>query len=162
MLEPASPVLFGRTPSRLRRRAVRLLAERVRTEVAGGRAFTCLLTGDREVKNLNRRFRGRNEPTDVLSFPAPCLPEGLASILPAQLLGELAISCERARVQAREHGHSLEEEIGILILHGVLHLMGMDHETDRGRMRRAETRWRRKLELPEGLVERAARGEARR
>jgi probable rRNA maturation factor len=83
-----------------------------------------------------------------LSFPAP---KG------APYLGDLAISYERARDQAREHGHPLEAEIGVLMLHGVLHLTGMDHETDRGQMRRAESRWRRALGLPAALIERTGR-----
>ena len=66
----------------------------------------------------------------------------------------MAISVERAQEQARSRGHGLEEEIGILMLHGLLHLLGMDHENDRGRMARAETRWRKKLGLPAGLIER--------
>ena len=70
-------------------------------------------------------------------------------------MGEMAISVERAAEQAREHGHSVEEEIGLLMLHGLLHLMGMDHHKDHGKMRRAENRWRKKLGLPMGLVERA-------
>ena len=70
-------------------------------------------------------------------------------------LGELADLRQRAAAQAREYGHSLETEIAVLMLHGVLHLLGMDHETDRGRMARAEARWRKKLRLPGGLIERA-------
>ncbi len=66
----------------------------------------------------------------------------------------MAISAARARAQAAQFGHSLDCEIRILMLHGLLHLMGMDHETDRGRMRRAESRWRQKLGLPAGLIER--------
>ena len=71
-------------------------------------------------------------------------------------LGEIAISADRAAEQAREFGHSRLDEIRILMLHGVLHLLGMDHETDRGRMARAEARWRRKLDLPTGLIARAS------
>lgn len=95
---------------------------------------------------MNRDFLGRDYPTDVLSFPS-----GAAH----GLLGEIAISADRAQEQAREHGYELSEEIRILMLHGVLHLLGMDHERDRGRMRRAETRWRKLLDLPAGLIERA-------
>jgi len=161
MPDPPSPLVFARTPSRLRRTPLHRFAWRLMAEVTGGRAFACLLTGDDEVRALNRTWRGKDEPTDVLSFPAAPLPPGLAQILPAAGLGELAISCQRARLQAGENGHTLEEEIAILMLHGVLHLMGMDHETDNGRMRRAETRWRRKLGLPAGLIERSAHTGAR-
>ena len=69
-------------------------------------------------------------------------------------LGDIAISLGRARAQAREFGHAIEQEVQILMLHGVLHLMGHDHETDSGAMARAEKRWRAKLGLPNGLIER--------
>ena len=136
---------------------MRLLAEMLEGEVAGGRRFSCLLTDDRELRRLNREFLGNDYPADVLSFPVaePAeFPRETAVSEPVEFLGEMAISVARAGEQAREHGHSLEEEIGILMLHGLLHLLGMDHEQDGGRMRRAETRWRRKLGLPTGLIER--------
>ena len=69
-------------------------------------------------------------------------------------MGDLAISIGRARAQAREFGHAIEQEVHILMLHGLLHLLGMDHEVDSGQMARAEKRWRNKLELPNGLIER--------
>jgi probable rRNA maturation factor len=121
----------------------------LRDEVADGRDFECLITNDRELQRLNRQFRGKNEPTDVLSFPAAEMPAGDAA------LGELAVSWQRASAQATEYGHSLDAELRVLMLHGVLHLLGMDHETDRGRMARAETRWRSHFQLPGGLIERA-------
>jgi probable rRNA maturation factor len=141
-------LILRRTPRGLPRRELRLFAERLRQEVAGGRHFHCLLTDDRELRSLNRTFLGKDEPTDVLSFPEP---------EPGPFLGAMAISAGRASEQARERGHSLEVEIRVLMLHGLLHLTGMDHVADRGRMRRAETRWRKKLGLPSGLIERAAR-----
>lgn len=119
------------------------LAERLRHELAGDRPYRCLLTDDRELRRLNCQFLGRDYPTDVLSFPAG-----------DEFLGEIAISVDRAREQAARYGHSLEEELAILMLHGLLHLVGFDHERDRGRMRRAEARWRRVLGLPSGLIER--------
>jgi len=70
-------------------------------------------------------------------------------------MGDIAVSAGRARAQAREYGHTIEQEIQILMLHGLLHLLGMDHETDGGRMARAEKRWRGALGLPNGLIERA-------
>ena len=78
------------------------------------------------------------------------------ALLPAQpaFLGEVAISADRARTQAREYGHPIDAEICILMLHGVLHLLGMDHEADRGQMARAEAEWRQRLALPAGLTER--------
>ena len=69
-------------------------------------------------------------------------------------IGDIAISIDRARAQAREFGHTVDDEICILMLHGVLHLKGMDHECDGGDMARAETEWRRKLRLPLALIER--------
>jgi probable rRNA maturation factor len=139
------PLIFRRVRLRLPRVRLRAFAERLRDEVAGGRGFCCLLADDRELRRLNRQFLGKDYPTDVLSFPEPG---------PDDFLGELAISVERAREQAKLLGHSVEEEIKILMLHGVLHLLGMDHEKDRGRMARAETRLRKKLGLPAGLIER--------
>jgi probable rRNA maturation factor len=79
-------------------------------------------------------------------------PEGTPPAPP--FLGDIAISLGRARAQAREFGHTIEQEVRILMLHGVLHLMGHDHESDSGAMARAEKRWRAKLGLPNGLIER--------
>ena len=136
-------VLFLRAPVGLRRTPLRDFASTLRDLVAKGREFHCLITDDRELRRLNRQFRGADYPTDVLSFPAE---DGLP--------GELAISAQRAAAQAREFGHSRFDEIRILMLHGVLHLLGMDHETDRGAMARAESRWRARLNLPTGLIAR--------
>jgi probable rRNA maturation factor len=116
--------------------------------IARGRNVTCLITDDREMRRLNRQFRGADYATDVLSFPN-------------ENGGEIAISLERAKAQAAEHGHSVFDEVRILMLHGVLHLSGMDHENDSGEMARAEVRWRRKLGLPTGLIERARSGRPR-
>jgi probable rRNA maturation factor len=121
------------------------LAELTR-RVARGRTITCLIANDAEVRRLNRQFRGKNQATDVLSFP-PANPNGLA--------GDIAISIDRARIQAAERGHSLADELRILMLHGALHLAGMDHESDSGEMARAESRWRKRLGLPDGLIERS-------
>ena len=108
-----------------------------------------LLTGDRELRRLNRQFRGKNKATDVLSFPAPREFAGVYA-------GDLAISLETAERQAGEHGHALREELRILLLHGVLHLQGMDHESDHGEMAAAEARLRRQLRLPLGLIARVS------
>ncbi len=110
--------------------------------IARGRGVICLLTGDGELRRLNRQFRGADYATDVLSFPS-------------DTGGEIAISLDRAAEQAVRYGHSLADEIRILMLHGVLHLAGLDHETDSGGMAEAEIRWRRRLGLPTGLIERA-------
>jgi probable rRNA maturation factor len=140
-----SSVIFRRTPPDFRRRKVELFARRIQKEVAKGQSFGCLISGDAELRRLNREFRGLDYPTDVLSFPAAA---------PATHLGDLAISLGRARVQARQFGHAIEQEVEILMLHGVLHLLGYDHETDRGQMARAEKRWRTRLGLANGLIER--------
>ena len=139
-------VLFRRAPASLRRPPVREFARTLRKAVARGSEFHFLITTDSELRRLNRQFLGRDYATDVLSFPAANSPG---------FLGEVAISARRAAEQAREFGHSLLDEIRILMLHGVLHLIGMDHETDRGEMARAEARWRKRLKLPAGLISRA-------
>ena len=97
--------------------------------------------------------RGRPLPNGRGSVRGASAKEPRASASGAHL-GDLAISLPRARAQAREFGHGTAEEIQILMLHGVLHLLGMDHETDRGRMARVEKRWRARLDLPNGLIER--------
>jgi probable rRNA maturation factor len=140
-----STVAFRRvSPQEVRPRAIQVFARKLQNQVAKGRAFDCLLTGDAELRKLNKSFRGKDYPTDVLSFPSG----GAGS------LGDIAISLQRARAQARQFGHSTETEIRILMLHGLLHLLEMDHETDEGRMARAEKRWRTRLGLPGGLIER--------
>jgi len=140
-------VVMRRVPSGLRRGLVEAFAHKLPKHVTAGRRFQCLITDDRELQRLNRQFLGKDYPTDVLSFPATHS---------AETLGEIAISYQRAREQARAFGHSVKDEICILMLHGVLHLMGMDHERDRGAMARAEIAWRNKLGLPAGLIERAS------
>jgi probable rRNA maturation factor len=106
-----------------------------------------LVTGSAELRSLNRRFRGTDQPTDVLSFPpGPCFVNGLA--------GDIAISADIAKQNARRLGHSAAQEIKILVLHGVLHLVGYDHETDHGTMGGKEAELRRSLGLPLGLIER--------
>ncbi|HYO84748.1 MAG TPA: rRNA maturation RNase YbeY [Bryobacteraceae bacterium] len=125
-------------------------AARLSDELAGGRPYTCLFTDDQELQRLNRMFLGKDQPTDVLSFPSA----------DESSLGELAISVERARQQADDFGHELAHELRILMLHGVLHLLGHDHESDRGRMARLEKHWRERLDLPAGLIERSRRGKA--
>jgi probable rRNA maturation factor len=139
-----NPLIFT-IPSRLHRGELREFRARLMKSITRGRAISCLLTGDAEMRRLNKQFRGRNAATDVLSFPAGG-QDGFA--------GDLAISLDRAKLQAREHGHSLATEVRILMLHGALHLAGMDHESDSGEMAQAELRWRRRLNLPCGLIER--------
>lgn len=143
-----STVTFRRVPATLRLAAIRKFARQLQNEVSKGKPFDTLITGDAELRRLNRDFRGKDYATDVLSFPSIRTEKSVP-------LGDLAISLARAREQARRYGHSTEQEIQVLMLHGVLHLLGFDHEIDNGRMARAEKRWRARLGLPNGLIERA-------
>jgi probable rRNA maturation factor len=112
---------------------------------------TVLLTTDAAIRKLNRQFRGKNKATDVLSFPS----EGPISGSPDEgIAGDIAISVTTALGQAADHGHSLSTEIKVLMLHGLLHLAGFDHEADSGQMARRERLLRAKLGLPQGLIER--------
>ena len=97
---------------------------------------TIAFVSDKKIRELNRQFRGIDKATDVLSFPSDG-PE----------LGDIAVSVDTAAVQAKENGLKLDEEIAQLILHGLLHLSGYDHETDNGEMNRLELRLRRKLAI---------------
>jgi len=106
-----------------------------------------LLTSDVEIKTLNRTFRRKNKATDVLSFPAP---EEIFD----QHAGDLAISLDTAAKQAAGFGHSLGDEVRVLMLHGLLHLSGMDHEIDKGEMAAREAALRAELRLPSSLIER--------
>jgi probable rRNA maturation factor len=108
-----------------------------------------LLTGDDAIRMLNRQYRRKDKATDVLSFPAAETAAGIA--------GDLVISLETAFSQAKERGHTLEMELRVLLLHGLLHLAGYDHETDDGAMFRKEARLRRELGLTAGLIERSHR-----
>jgi probable rRNA maturation factor len=114
----------------------------------GRREVTVCFVEDREIARLNRKFRGKPKPTDVLSFPANGTE---ASSFPnendAKVLGDIAISPQAARRNAKRFARTLDEEIRILILHGVLHLAGYDHEVDDGEMERIEMRLRKKLKL---------------
>ena len=103
---------------------------------------TVVFVSDRAMLDLNRRFRGRHSTTDVLSFPAA---RAEFEKLSDMGLGDVVISVERAATQASEHGLDFEEEVAQLILHGLLHLCGYDHETDEGEMNRLELRLRRRL-----------------
>lgn len=108
-------------------------------------AVTVALVSDRRIRDLNRRFRGKDEPTDVLSFPAD----------EPGVLGDVVIALGVASRQAKAAGHGLAVELRVLALHGLLHLLGYDHEDDDGRMARVEARLRRKGGLREGLIERS-------
>jgi probable rRNA maturation factor len=121
----------------------------VAPSVARG-AVTVVLLSDARVRELNRRFRRTDRPTDVLSFPSAAVEPGAAG----PYLGDVVIAAGVARRQAKEAGHSIQTELRVLALHGLLHLLGYDHERDAGRMARVERRLRRKGGLREGLIER--------
>jgi probable rRNA maturation factor len=134
---PLAVVLLNRqrrrrvSPSRLRRvLAGAAEALRVRGEVS------LVLAGDRLLRRLNRDYRGKDRATDVLSFPGEGGEAGL---------GDVVISVETARRNARRLGRSLPQELDVLVLHGFLHVLGHDHETDDGTMERLERRLRRRL-----------------
>lgn len=143
-------------PRTLRLPTVRTLAHFLALAQAAVRLkgqVTVLLTTDPAIRRLNRQFRGKNKATDVLSFPAEAAFPGMAAA--AQVAGDLAISVPTALRQATEQGHPLSTEVKVLILHGLLHLAGYDHEIDNGKMARRELLLRARLRLPKGLIERA-------
>jgi probable rRNA maturation factor len=107
-----------------------------------GHGVTIAFISNRQIQSLNKRFRGINRATDVLSFPSD---NGPFEEEMGPSLGEIAISVERAATQANENGLQFDDEIAQLILHGLLHLSGYDHETDNGEMNRLELRLRRRL-----------------
>jgi probable rRNA maturation factor len=128
---------------------LRAFLRRVQGEVTGGRAFSLCVVSDRVIRRYNRDYRGLDCATDVLSFPDDS----------PHWAGDVLVSAETAQRQARLRRHSVKTEIQVLALHGVLHLLGKDHESprDRGRMARLEQRWRLHFSLPGGLLERSRR-----
>jgi probable rRNA maturation factor len=135
--KPSSKATSAQALSRFANQAQRVLALR-------GDVNICI-TSSSEMRSLNRRFRRKNKATDVLSFPSQT--PGVA--------GDIAISLEIASGNAAELGHDLATEVKILILHGMLHLAGYDHEIDDGEMQAREASLRQKFGLPIGLIERA-------
>jgi probable rRNA maturation factor len=113
-----------------------------------------LVSSSVELRTLNRRFRGKNKTTDVLSFPFPLPTLAGRGISPGRG-GDIAISADIAARNAIQLGHSPAQEVKVLALHGILHLAGFDHERDNGEMARKELKLRRLLKLPLGLTERA-------
>ena len=137
---------------RVARRPLESFLRQVQDELGFQRAgVTVCLVSDAEIARLNKIFRQKNGPTDVLSFPAvtrrrPVRP-GSKAVKAGEYLGDIAISPATARRYAKKHGRKLATEIRVLILHGVLHLLGYDHETDRGEMDRVEQKLRKRLGL---------------
>src|SRR6187402_1179554 len=134
---PSSPLTPAGKPARRsqvsKRELTRSLGE-AQTLVGLEGRISVLLTNDETMRQLNRQYRRKNKPTDVLSFPAAMPGPSTRT----RIAGDLAISLETADKQAASFGHSLEIEVKILLLHGLLHLHGMDHETDDGQMARKE------------------------
>jgi probable rRNA maturation factor len=137
---------------RLARRPLESFLRRVRDEVGLQRAgVTVCLVSEAEIARLNETFRKKKGPTDVLSFPtvARRRPVRLGSrkVKAGEYLGDIAISPATARRYARKGGRKVSSELQVLILHGVLHLLGYDHESDRGEMDRMERKLRKRLGL---------------
>jgi probable rRNA maturation factor len=137
--------IAGLSPSTLERFVLR-----VRKAIHLCDTVNLLVTNSHELRSLNRRFRGMDKPTDVLSFPTPTVDHNGAR----RVAGDVAISADIARENASRLGHSIADEVKILALHGILHLAGFDHEHDHGEMAREESRLRRNLKLEIGLIER--------
>ncbi len=140
-------LLLVHQPGDVRERALALFAGKARRAVGVSGEVTIFITTSAELREMNRRFRHKDEATDILTFELRSTQANTA--------GDLAISAEIAAANAAELGHSTETELKILILHGLLHLAGYDHETDRGEMQAREAELRQLLKLPVGLIERA-------
>jgi probable rRNA maturation factor len=116
-------------------------------------SLSVCLVSDTEIARMNETYRQKNGPTDVLSFPAVVrrkpvrLGRGAPAVKTGEYLGDIAISPATARRYAKKNGRKVSSELRVLILHGVLHLLGYDHETDRGEMERVERRLRKRLGL---------------
>jgi len=142
-------IIFEQKMTGLNSRALASFAVKA-SRVAGLRGtVSVLITGDASMRRLNAHFRRRNRATDVLSFPAVASANGFA--------GDIAISVEIAAHNARMLGHSVADELRILILHGILHLAGYDHENDQGEMAKKEIALRRRFALPTSLIERSSK-----
>ncbi len=138
----------------VRRRQLRPWLTELLGELAPEAAsFAVRFTSDREMRRLNRDFRGKDKATDVLSFPG----DGISHREDGPHLGDLVIAVPTARRQAAERGEDVERELRTLLLHGVLHCLGYDHETDDGTMERLERRLRRRWLAPGGRQRPGAR-----
>jgi probable rRNA maturation factor len=174
-------ILERRKSKNLSRLALARFANQAQRAAGLSGEVNILLTGDAEMQRLNLQFRHKDTPTDVLSFPAerpqperrplprtPERPQPERRPLPrtrraeTAMGGDIAISLQTARLQAAAAGHDLLTEVKVLILHGMLHLAGHDHETDRGQMRRLEQKLRAEFHLDAGLIERTVPARARR
>ena len=109
------------------------------------RTVEVLIVNDAAICELNARFRDKNSPTDVLSFP-------LESVIETMPLGSVVINADQVKRTARELGHTIEDECALMFIHGMLHLLGYDHETDEGQMREAEAKLITTFQLPDSLI----------
>lgn len=125
---------------------------RARKAAGVRKTVNVLVTSNASMRDLNLRFRKKNKPTDVLSFPYGSTTKG------TELAGEVAVSAEIAAQNAIRFGHPVADEVKVLVLHGILHLAGFDHERDNGEMARKEAVLRRALNLPTALTERGQPG----
>jgi probable rRNA maturation factor len=139
-------ILEHRVPGLSQRRLAEFVMQACRLVPLPG-TVTVLVTNSRRMRMLNARFRGKNQTTDVLSFPGPSFVNGFA--------GDIAVSVDMAARSAKNLKHSVSEEVEVLVLHGMLHLAGYDHDADQGEMARKEIHLRRQLTLPATLIERA-------
>ena len=150
---------YSQSGGRRKRHDAGAFSESLPPELKLAGEVTLLLASSAQLRRLNRQFRGQDYATDVLSFPSENSsrqrPKPRSSRTPAGYAGDIAISADIARQNGKALGHGIAIEIKTLILHGLLHLAGYDHESDNGRMARKELRLRRALGLPEGLIERA-------
>ncbi len=140
--------------ARLARRPLEPFLRRVKNELGLDEAsLTVCLVSDAEIARMNEKFRKKKGPTDVLSFPTVArrrpvrLRRGSRPVKPGEYLGDIAISPSTARRYAKKNGRTLSSELQVLILHGVLHLLGYDHETDHGQMDKIEQKLRRRFGL---------------
>jgi probable rRNA maturation factor len=141
-----SIIVLEKKLSGLSSRALVAFALKARRAAGLRGTVSVLITGNSAMRRLNSHFRGKTKATDVLSFPAAGSANGSA--------GDIAISLDIAVRNARLLGHSVADEIRILMLHGILHLAGYDHENDKGEMAKKEILLRRRLALPTSLIER--------
>lgn len=149
-------VIFNKKIAALSENALNRFVLKARQAAGLRGTVNVLVTGSTEMRSLNFRFRGKNKPTDVLSFPSESSSHQPGKRM--RLAGELAISADIARQNAARLGHSVALEIKVLTLHGILHLAGFDHERDNGEMARKEAHLRGLLRLPLTLIERSDSG----
>ena len=155
-IEPPQSIA-GQGLSTITRAVVARFLARAQKAVGLAGQVHVLLADDATLKRLNKTFRGKNKATDVLSFPAGPSTVFFGEPDAPELAGDLAISLETAARQAGRFGHTLLEEVKILLLHGLLHLAGFDHETDTGEMAAREAELRAGLGLPAGLIARSSK-----